>query len=741
MRPDEFEAYVRRLAKVRWPGASGGSETLAGSQIDGVLRLNDRTYLVEATIERDMEKVRADMNKLVAAKREEGKTAFVVEPWMVMLVDPTPQQRQLARSSGVSLVSAEEFSEPVLCRTEYQHLRPLHSFGSAADPLGKVATNDLPRYATPILLRSASKDVDIDWIVAQLRAGKVVILLGDFGAGKSLTTRDVYRRLESDQTLLAPFPVAINLREHWGQESPDEVFLRHAQKLGSIAGLQLFRAWQEGFITLLLDGFDEVAPQPWAYDRLTLDKVRRKALTAVRRILEQRPSKCGVLISGRTHYFPSEEELCQALDISPDAVTILELRELAANEAATFLKQYNIEARLSRWLPRRPLLLSYLAQTGYINEITGIVEEDDVGDAWRQVINMICGREAKIATAMDKDAIVGVLASLAHVMRREPQILGPIADTDLEHAFRLATGHQPDQDAWTILQRLPGITFRGEGRKWFVDEEWADALAGMGIARLVRGVLNDSMQDQPIRHPLGTLGQMVASSVLCASSAKAKDLVTWAHESARHSCDPTLLADAVCTSAHMAGSVSYRELVIANAFISAVVLDDWSIRDVTFEDCCFDLLSIGSASAPDGVRFVDCLIGVLDGASQQGELPTWLHATVLRFNFPNTNAEVMEMAVPDAVKLGIIVLRKVYLQHGRGRNMSALLRGIDPGMVALARRITTKLERQGWLSKRSDGRGNFVVHPVRARNSEVRSLLLQMPNLRAEPWASLAATS
>jgi hypothetical protein len=79
VRPDEFEAYVRRIAKAKWPDIVGGSETIAGCQIDGVFREGDFTHLVEATIERAMDKVRADVTKLIAAKREEDKTAITVD--------------------------------------------------------------------------------------------------------------------------------------------------------------------------------------------------------------------------------------------------------------------------------------------------------------------------------------------------------------------------------------------------------------------------------------------------------------------------------------------------------------------------------------------------------------------------------------------------------------------------------------------------------------------------------------
>jgi hypothetical protein len=78
--------------------------------------------------------------------------------------------------------------------------------------------------------------------------------------------------------------------------------------------------------------------------------------------MEMRPKGRGVLICGRSHYFPTEEELCDALGVAADHVLFAELRELSNKEASNFLGEYGVSVPLSRWLPKRPLLLLTVAQ-------------------------------------------------------------------------------------------------------------------------------------------------------------------------------------------------------------------------------------------------------------------------------------------------------------------------------------------------------------------------------------------
>ena len=460
-----------------------------------------------------------------------------------------------------------------------------------------------------------------------------------------------------------------------------------------------------------------------------------RALAAVRHLMETKPNKAGVLISGRSHYFANEDELCEAVGLPSKSVTIVDLRELTDSEATDFLAEHGVKIPLSRWLPKRPLFLSYLARMGYTNEFAGVADENEIGLAWRRVVEMVCEREAKVSHATQKQTVLNILCRLAHDMRSKEAKFGPITDQDLEQAFRKVTGHQPDHDAWAILQRLPGITFRSEGQKWFVDEEWADALAGIGVAKIVLGLFECRSEDPRAYSALGGLGRMVAASELEAAGRRPKDLVTWAHNAIRDQRDPTLVSDCVAICDLLADEeIDFRGLAISVAYCGQYDFADTNLANLKFEECAFDLISI-SETAPANTRVSNCLIEELDGASRKEDIPAWMfECEVSTYLFPSTNAEVMKTTLPDKIKAGIMVLRKTFLQAGRGRKMSALVRGIRPELTPVVNAVIKELEKQGYVFVRGNA---TIVHGVRSRATEVRQMLSKKPDPKEGLWKDL----
>src|SRR5690606_37175845 len=143
-------------------------------------------------------------------------------------------------------------------------------------------------------------------------------LLGDFGAGKSTALLQVYRRLEEEwkRGRSHRFPIFINLRDHHGAEDAVEILERHAKRIGFRPGDHLVRAWRAGYCHLLVDGFDEVSPIGAAAKSSILKNARLQALAAVRELIRDQPAECGVVISGRPHYFDSVAERRSALGTS-----------------------------------------------------------------------------------------------------------------------------------------------------------------------------------------------------------------------------------------------------------------------------------------------------------------------------------------------------------------------------------------------------------------------------------------
>jgi hypothetical protein len=205
------------------------------------------------------------------------------------------------------------------------------------------------------------------------RCHKIVTLLGDFGAGKSLTVREVFYTLEKrySNASYKLIPLAINLREHWGQTSIPEVLTRHATALAFRWPNELVSIWNADVAIAILDGFDELASQSIVATRRTRRAARQGATQVVREFVAQARGRMGLLLTGRGHYFDSPDELrdcCGLLESDP----IYRLEPFGETETVTYLQRKGLETGLPDWLPRTPLLLGYLASGHLLEEVAGL---------------------------------------------------------------------------------------------------------------------------------------------------------------------------------------------------------------------------------------------------------------------------------------------------------------------------------------------------------------------------------
>jgi hypothetical protein len=117
----------------------------------------------------------------------------------------------------------------------------------------------------------------------------------------------------------------------------------------------------------------------------------------------------GVLIAGREHYFPSNEEMFLALGVNPTtSIVIRSKEEFTDPELQEFFDQRGIDIDIPAWLPRRPLI----CQT--INNLPDDdrIEMFDAGESemafWDHFMRVLCVRDARIHVAFDPDTIYGV---------------------------------------------------------------------------------------------------------------------------------------------------------------------------------------------------------------------------------------------------------------------------------------------------------------------------------------------
>ena len=478
-----FENDVRRVARGLWPGgAYGGAAMLAGRESDGLFVDDDRINLIECATSRRRDKAQHDgakLKKTVASLQRQYPT-HVVRGWFITFDEPTAEQRAVIanlKTPQVTCMSFEQFRSRLIDAAGYLDLRALHPWGSARDP-DHDSYVEVKDYV-PLGLVDMSDAVmwDIPRVADALAEGNAIVFLGDYGAGKSMTMRELAHYLTARYKLrqISRFPVSLNLREHQGQADPVEALERHARNIGFARPDHLVRAWRSGDVVLLLDGFDEMASLNWsARAPGQLQGARHKAVALVRGFVQNKPAGTGIAIAGRTHYFDSRVERLLALGLAK--CRELSLSDFTADQVGAFLERHGWRHAIPPWLPSRPLLLGYLASRGLLEETLEVDEASSPATGWNGLLDRIAHREARLDLAIDGDTVRRILEAIATMARGTPDGLGPLDFSDIEHAFRHTVGREPDDDSQVLLQRLPGLGVAGEDsrQRVFVDETLAD---------------------------------------------------------------------------------------------------------------------------------------------------------------------------------------------------------------------------------------------------------------------------
>jgi hypothetical protein len=221
-------------------------------------------------------------------------------------------------------------------------------------------------------------------------------------------------------------------------------------------------------------------------------QARKRALDGVHDIVTQTPTGVGLLLCGRDHYFDSIVELRDATGIGERPFSIVKIGEFTEGQAKEFLKTNGITIPLPDWLPRKPLLLGYLATHGLLEDVLQVDGSLGFSCAWKEFLRLICDREALYGHGiMNANVIHNILLRIACDVRSTVSGTGPITAPSLVEAYQLETGRMPVEGDLMQLQRLPGLTERDQGpaTRSFIDEDMLAALQGESIANAILGDL------------------------------------------------------------------------------------------------------------------------------------------------------------------------------------------------------------------------------------------------------------
>jgi len=740
-----YEFEVRALAMARAihdPLGLQGARMVMGRERDGIF-VDDSsvnayeftTLSTKAKAEKDGGKLH-DLLKSFASSPENRYKSLT--GWVVTESEPTAEQREAIRriaasgSQAIHIISYQVLRSR-LCDVEgYLARRGASPFGSIAYT-DRTSGVDVP----PKFHDGSTSTVDVKSLVDKLSDGGDAILIGEFGVGKSHALKELYevfRKRYFKQPAFRPFPIHINLRDCVGLRSPSEILRRHAEEIGFADERGLVSAWRAGSCVLLLDGFDEVVPSRWLGAVTTLKQVRWEALNPVRRLILEAPDQVGVVVAGRGHYFSSNDEMREALGLQ--GADFFRLRDFDLDQARQLLTASGSDAVIPDWLPTKPLLLMHLLRAGVLTDVGEIDSDLDPPSAWRQLLQMICQREANIYTSVPPSTIRALLQRLATVARSKGDAIAPLAREDLERVFVDVSGRSTDEEVLQLLMRLPGLAIAADAGsaevRVFADEELADTAYGEDLALY----LSSPFQGHPLceaatwSDAASTLAVEVGASALVEASIAPRQVLAACDHRMNHHLTDAVLMDAIRVSDEMDAKPEGRSYIVEGVLLRELVVgrDAPALARTHLRDSLIDELDLSYADSADVCPTLErCLIERVDGVSQLPSPLTsrFVGSDIASFSGASSTTAGMlagHGSITDRVALS--VLHKVYAKRGRGRKDSALPRGLDTTGQEVLPEVLTKLISSGVLTTAT--RGNVTIYlPAKGMRPEVMAWLEQ----------------
>lgn len=226
-----FEDRVRDIAGYIW-GRPCVPKRVGGVNLDGVCILEPEIHcFIEITEERNLDKVRRDVTKLQTAKAAAYTQGVMARCFCVVNGAITQAMTDAATPHHIRVLSVDDFTKLFFDFSIYRPAREASPFGSSVNPLtGEI--DDTSYVSVRYLIEGGKREITSSDIANYLRSGKNVILLGEYGSGKSRCVREVFRHLADTAVDNFCYPVAIDLRRSWGLRQSGELIRRHFHDLG-----------------------------------------------------------------------------------------------------------------------------------------------------------------------------------------------------------------------------------------------------------------------------------------------------------------------------------------------------------------------------------------------------------------------------------------------------------------------------------------------------------------------------
>ncbi|MEZ7010713.1 hypothetical protein ACB042_14600 [Aeromonas sp. S13(2024)] len=732
---ETLERNVKQYAQYIWD-RHASAERIAGVNFDCVIGLSPiEKVIIEVTENRSLEKIRSDIAKIQTIRVKMMCENIMIRGFIVCDFELTPGMKDAGAENHITVISFSDFQKMFFNFPTYHHIRSNKRFGSAVDPI--TGENDSAAYTPVGYELSNGTEIDAEEIAKKIIENKKIILLGDYGTGKSRCFREVFNILSkhSESTLL--YPIAIDLKETWGLENSVEIIRRHFSHLGINEDdtNSIIKAYNGKRICFLLDGFDELGSRPWSEDKKTLENLRRHALQGVKDLLSK--TGAGFLISGREHYFNSNKEMFLALGINEENAIVAKCKnEFNYQEFTSYLELNGINVELPSWLPKKPLILKTIASLD-AHEITSLFSSSN-GDEikfWFKFIDSMCSRDAKIHPILDPETVKQVLVKLASITRTKGQNVGPIIESEVVNAFHDVTGTYPNEQSTVMLQRLPGLgrVSSETSDRNFVDNFILDGLRALDIANRIHS--NDKkLSDLKWVNPLKELGVSVLANEIKTNNS-ANLFITYIKQSIhRDKANKISISDAISAINEIGvHSVDFESINFNEPHFGYINFEGGNISNIMFQYGIFESITLGKID-PKNVFIKDCHIDKLIGVSSGRGVPEWVdNCDVNSYESIDTLTAIKKSGLTAPQTILVSILIKVYRQAGNGRLEHTLTKGLTHVDKKSVGKIIRYLIQRNFLETSKDN-GEYIYKPVRKMQGVVDKILVELDRSDEDLW-------
>lgn len=725
-----------------------------GIEHDGIYVGEFDVNIVEITVSKKEGKAQSDLSKL--KKRIEGLQRIYagkknIRGWFITRYPLSPEQRKRLQEYPKNIIVHQDYHEFVgrlVDSKKYLSARSNYQFGSALNLFTEGHQFEQDLFVELPLRELLQKDrkISLGQLIRECLKGTArrVLLTGDFGSGKSMHLRELFVALSKNHINGREdrFPIAINLRDCSQLESPDEAIRRHADRIGTPEIAEdLIRAWRAGFATVLLDGFDELVPRQTERPNRKINRryqdIRKQALLIVRRFVSETPANCLLVITGRSHYFDSHDEMMEGIGEANDWRHFV-LDDLASSDETTrFLAKYGSAFQPPEWLPRKPLLLGYLAvlsQNDDLMDIGGL----SAARGWSFLLEKFCRREIdqiKDLPFLLQD-LFDIYGFLATVSRKRGDGTGPISVNDVIEAYKSIFNDDPEGVDLGQLLRLPGLVGSNEirvdqighrtsrGSKKFISKDLVDVCSANFLMDYF-----DSYDAFRLRvydgitAPISSIGaehfgNEVNSGKVTSSAAE---------QIATKFPNSFALVDLFQSHAYLSLKYTGRPIALSNLEITKLDMEDLAadLSSFTFVDCYFGQMNLISISNQDFLpKFSGCLV---ENVLYDQDYNIFVDATSFseigeKTRRAFTALDQVQKFASDRERIFFDLLRKLYHQSGAGRLEKALYSGNAPYEHQIVSEMLVNLTKQGLVHVIKTG-GAPLWKPIPGRSGEVLAYL------------------